>query len=182
MFDQHFFSSQTSHILSQLFSSIDHLQCSILDYCLFPPFFLSFFPAPFPFPCSPWHFCSPWAIPFWSWAVWTLSIREKQSSSGLIGLDASFPSSCGHEVSGCVSLVALWFGDDGPEQPFLGLPQLGELCLDFTSSFGTRFKFTDKGLPGSGLKGITRLSPGAPRVRKTSGNVHVSRVLCPFDR
>lgn len=74
-------------------------------------------------------------------------------------------------------------GDDGLERAFLGLARLGEPCLDLVSSLGTRFKLNDRGLPVPGLRGITRLSPGAPRVRKTSGNVHVwSIFLCPFDR
>lgn len=63
-------------------------------------------------------------------------------------------------------------GEDALEQTFLGLVRLGEQCLELTSSFGTRFKFKKRDLPGTGLSGITRLSPGAPRVRKTSGNVH----------
>lgn len=160
-----------------------YIICGITDYCLLPPSFLSFFPPPFPFPCSPLHFCPPWAIPFCSWAVWTFSIREKQSSSGLIWLLTNFPWSSDHDVSACASPVAPGLGDDGLEWAFLGLVWLGEQCLDLTSSLGTRFKLKDKGLPGAGLRGITRLSPGAPRVRKTSGNPHGWLIFfCPFYR
>lgn len=110
-------------------------------------------------------------------------MREKQSSSALIGLVTSFHCSCGHDVSAWASLVAPGLGDDGLEWAFLGLAWLGEQCLDLTSSFGTRFKLKDTGLSVTGLRGITMLSPGAPSVRKTSGNVHGwSTSFCPFDR
>lgn len=164
-------------MLSLLSSLTDNSHCSIPDYCLLPPSFLSFFPPPFPF------LCSPLTTPFCSWAVWTFSIREKQSSSGLIGLAIGVLCSCRHEVSGCASLVAPWLGDDGLEWAHLGLAWLEMQCLDLTSFFGTRFKLKVKGLPDTGLRGIRRLSPGAPRARKTSGNVHGwSIFFCPFDR
>lgn len=92
-----------------------------------------------------------------------------------------FPFSCGYDVTWCDFLAALGLGDDGLECDFLGLARLGEHCLDLTSSFGIRFKLKESGLPGAGLRGIRRLSPGAPRVRKTSGNVQgCSKVLCPY--
>lgn len=169
--------SHTSNLLS---SPVDTLL-----YCYFslPPSFLSFFPPPFPLRWSPLDFCPPWDAPFCSWAVWTFSIREKQSTSGLIVLATELLCSCGHEVSRFSSLAVPGLGDDGLERTFLGLVRLEEQYLDLTSCFGIRFKLKDKGLPGTGLRGITRLSPGAPRVRKTSGNIHAwSIFFCPFDR
>lgn len=101
----------------------------------------------------------------------TLSIREELFSFGLIGHSTDPFCSCIHEVSLCALLVA-GLGDENLEWAFLGLAQFDEQCMDLTSSLGTRFKFKDKGLPGAGLRGITSLSPGAPKVRKTSGYVH----------
>lgn len=118
--------------------------------------FLSFFAPPFPFFC----FC-PGVAFFWSWAVWTFSMTERQSSSGPMGL-------------------ALLFGVDGLEWARLGLARFEE---HIAPSLGTRFRFRDKGLPATGLRGITRLSPGAPTVRKTSGNEpRCSMFLCPFGK
>lgn len=76
-----------------------------------------------------------------------------------------------HEVSLCALLVT-GLGDEILEWAFLGLLEFDEQCMDLASSLGTRFKFNDKGVPGAGLRGITSLSPGAPKVRKTSGYVH----------
>lgn len=102
----------------------------------------------------------------------TLSIREKLFSFGLIGQATDPFRSCMHDVFLC-ALLGAGLGDD-LEWAFLGLAQFDEQCmdLDLTSSLGTRFKFKDKGLPSAGLRGITSLSPGAPKVRKTSGYVH----------
>lgn len=127
----------------------------IPGYCLWLSF--SFFPHPFPFPCATFNFCPPLA----------LLIREKLFSFGLMG-EATDPfCSCMHEVSLCSLLVA-GLDDDDLEWAFLGLERFDEQCLDL-GSLGTRFKFKDKGLSGAGLRGITSLSPGAPKVRKTSG-------------
>lgn len=121
---------------------------------LLPLSFLSFFAPAFPFFC----FC-PGVAFFWSWAVWTFSMTEKQSSS----------------VS---MLLALLLGVDGLERALLGLARFEE---HIAPSLGTKFKFRDKGLPGTELRGITRLSPGAPTVRKTSGNgPRCSMFLCPL--
>lgn len=80
-------------------------------------------------------------------------------------------SSCMRAIS-LSALCVAGFGDDDMELAFFGLARFDEQCLDLTSSLGTRFKFKDKGLPGAGLRGITSLSPGAPKVRKTSGCAH----------
>lgn len=153
-----------------------HTYLTYFSYLL-PLSFLSFFAPPFPFLC----FC-PGAAPFWSWYVWTLSMRVNRSSSGLMWL-IDFLCSGWHKVSKWASLVAPLLGVDGLEWVRLGLARFDEQCLDFRSSFGTRFRFKDKGLPGTGLRGITKLSPGAPTVRKTSGNApRCSMFLCPFGR
>lgn len=123
---------------------------------LLPLSFLSFFTPPFPFFC----FC-PGVAFFWRWAVWTFSMTEEQSSSGPM-------------------LLALLLGVDGLERALLGLTWFEE---HMAPSLGTRFRFRDKGLPGTGLRGITRLSPGAPTVRKTSGNgPRCSMFFCPFGK
>lgn len=123
---------------------------------LLPLSFLSFLAPPFPFFC----FC-PGVAFFWGWAVWTFSMTEKQSSSGPMWL-------------------ALLLGVDGLERALLGLARFEEHIVP---SLGTRFRFRDKGLPGTGLRGITRLSPGAPTVRKTSGNgLRSSMFLWPFGK
>lgn len=101
----------------------------------------------------------------------TLLVREKLFGFGLIGQATGPFCSCMHEVSLCALLVA-GLGEEDLEWACLGLAQFDEQRMDFTSSLGTRFKFKDKGLPGAGLRGITSLSPGAPKVRKTSGYVH----------
>lgn len=139
-------------------------------------FFLSFFPAPFPLPCSVFSFTFPrnplhlslWPFPFGVWAEWRIFSfeEEEQSSGGLAEWVKSFPLSSGHEVTRCVLSRQ---GDDGREWAFLGLAWLGEQCLEFASFLGTRFKSKDRGLPNTGLRGIITLSPGAPRVKKTSG-------------
>lgn len=62
-------------------------------------------------------------------------------------------------------MLTAGLGDVALEEAFLGLASAREDRLDLVSSFGTRFKLRERDLPGTGLKGITSLSPGAPTVR-----------------